>query len=276
MIENERPLAGRVALVTGAARGLGEAIATALAARGANVGLADLEAPGALAERIAGDYGVRTVALETDVADADQVRSAVKHLASQLRPVSVLVNNAGIMQRLARDHHELPDDDLDRMLAVHVRGSALCAAAVLPGMREQGFGRIINLSSVIGLVGLQRRTAYSTAKAAIAGLTRGLALENGRHGVTVNAVAPGFTLTQVLQSKIDDGRLNYELFAQHAAVGRWGRPWEIARVVAFLADPASGFITGAIWPVDGGFGANGNPGEQLGPLAEMPVSDRVG
>jgi NAD(P)-dependent dehydrogenase (short-subunit alcohol dehydrogenase family) len=180
------------------------------------------------------------------------------------------VNNAGIMQRLARDHHELPDDDLDRMLDVHVRGSALCAGVVLPAMRESGFGRIINLSSVIGLIGLQRRTAYSTAKAAIAGLTRGLALENGRYGVTANAIAPGFILTQVLQDKISDGRLNYDLFAEHAAVGRWGRPWEIGRVAAFLAEPASGFITGAIWSVDGGFGANGNPGEPLGPLVPMP------
>lgn len=273
---NERTLSGRTALVTGAARGLGKAIAVALAVRGANVGLADLDAPSELADQIAQEHDVRTVAMAMNVADPAVVRECVGRLASELESVSILVNNAGIMQRLARDHHELPDEDLDKMLAVHVRGSALCTAAVLPAMREQGFGRIINLSSVIGLVGLQRRTAYSTAKAAIAGLTRGLALENGRHGVTVNAVAPGFILTEVLQEKIGDGRLNYDLFAEHAAVGRWGRPWEIARVVAFLAEPASAFITGAVWSVDGGFGANGNPGEPLGQLTSMPDADRVG
>lgn len=266
---SQRTLAGRVAVVTGAGRGIGYAIADDLAARGASVALFDIELPQQAAADIAARHGVRTLALVADVTDEVAVASACAEVAQQLGTIGVLVNNAGIMQRVSADHHTLPASDLQRMLSVHVGGAAIMSAAVLPGMRAQGFGRIVNLSSVIGLVGLQRRTAYSTAKAAIAGLTRGLALENGRHGVTVNAVAPGYVLTEVLREKMRLGTLDYAAFAERAAVGRWAQPEEIARVVGFLAEPGSGFITAAIWPVDGGYAANGNPGEALGPLAAM-------
>lgn len=262
-------LKGRVALVTGAGRGIGRAIAEDLAARGADVALVDLLAPSEVAREIAEKHGVRTLAVVADVSDEASVLAGTTQVADELGPVAVLVNNAGIMQRESADHHTLPASDLQRMLSVHVCGTAAMCAAVLPGMRERGFGRIVNLSSVIGLVGLQRRTAYSTAKAAIAGLTRGLALENGRHGVTVNAVAPGYVLTDVLREKMRLGTLDYALFAERSAVGRWATPDEIARVVGFLAEPASGFVTGAVWAVDGGYAMNGNPGESLGPLQAM-------
>mgnify|MGYP000865795513 CR=1 FL=1 len=262
-----KPLQGQVALVTGAGRGIGVAIARDLAQRGADVALLDLQAPEEVAALIAQQCGVRTLAVGADVSDEAAMGAACTRAAEGLGPVTVLVNNAGVMQRVSADHHTLPASDLQHMLAVHVGGTAIACAAVLPGMRARGFGRIVNLSSVIGLVGLQRRTAYSTAKAAIAGLTRGLALENGRRGITVNAVAPGYVLTEVLREKMRLGTLDYALFAERAAVGRWAEPHEIARVVGFLAEPGSGFITAAIWPVDGGYAANGNPGESLGPLA---------
>lgn len=262
-------LKNKVALVTGAGRGIGRAIAEDLAARGADVALVDLQAPTDVARDIAAAHGVRALAVAADVSDEASVLAGTAQVAAELGPVAVLVNNAGIMQRESADHHTLPASDLQRMLSVHVCGTASMCAAVLPGMRERGFGRIVNLSSVIGLVGLQRRTAYSTAKAAIAGLTRGLALENGRHGVTVNAVAPGYVLTDVLREKMRLGTLDYALFAERSAVGRWATPDEIARVVGFLAEPASGFVTGAVWAVDGGYAMNGNPGESLGPLQAM-------
>lgn len=264
-----KALTGRVAVVTGAGRGIGRVIAEDLAARGADVALLDLQAPDEVAAEIAAKHGVRVVAVAVDVSDEAAVAAGCARVAAELGTVSVLVNNAGIMQRASADHHTLPASDLQRMLAVHVGGTAAMCTAVLPGMRAQGFGRIVNLSSVIGLVGLQRRTAYSTAKAAIAGLTRGLALENGRHGVTVNAVAPGYVLTEVLREKMRLGSLDYDLFAERSAVGRWAVPEEIARVIGFLAEPASGFITAAVWAVDGGYAANGNPGEALGPLQAM-------
>lgn len=267
-----KTLAGRVAVVTGAGRGIGRAIADDLAARGADVALFDLQQPDEAASAIAAAHGVRTLAVTADVSDEASVNAGCARVAAELGAISVLVNNAGIMQRESADHHTLPASDLQRMLSVHVGGPATMSAAVLPGMRAQGFGRIINLSSVIGLVGLQRRTAYSTAKAAIAGLTRGLALENGRHGVTVNAVAPGYVLTDVLREKMRLGTLDYNLFAERSAVGRWALPEEIARVIGFLAEPASGFITAAIWPVDGGYAANGNPGEALGPLQALDAA----
>lgn len=267
-----RPLAGRVALVTGSGRGIGRAIAEDLAARGADVALLDLQAPVDVACDIAAAHGVRALAVAADVSEEASVVAATAQVAAELGPVEVLVNNAGIMQRESADHHTLPASDLQRMLSVHVCGTAALCAAVLPGMRERGFGRIVNLSSVIGLVGLQRRTAYSTAKAAIAGLTRGLALENGRQGVTVNAVAPGYVLTDVLREKMRLGTLDYALFAERSAVGRWATPDEIARVVGFLAEPGSGFITGAVWAVDGGYAMNGNPGETLGPLQAMAAA----
>ena len=267
-----QPLAGHVALVTGAGRGIGRAIAQDLASRGADLALADIDPPEetlAIIRKIQANHGAKAMTVAMDVTQETQVRAACETIRNTLGPITVCVNNAGIMQRQSADHHTLPISDLERMLAVHVTGSALVCAAVIPHMREKNFGRIVNLSSVLGLVGLQRRTAYSTAKAAIAGLTRGLALENGRYGITVNAVAPGYVLTDVLREKMQLGTLDHDLFAQRSAVGRWAEPWEIARIVGFLAEPGSGFVTAAVWAADGGYSANGNPGEDLGPLGHM-------
>lgn len=263
---NEQPaaaaaLAGHTAMVTGAGRGIGRAIALELAAKGARVVLADLDPPHETARLVADASGAEALPLRMDVSDEQSVAEGCREASEALGPISILVNNAGVQTRLSADLHTLPAADLQRMLAVHVVGSANVSCALIPGMRERRYGRIVNLSSVIGLVGLPRRTGYSTAKAAIAGLTRGLALENGRWGITVNAVAPGYVLTDVLKEKMKNGTLDYALFAKRSAVDRWAEPWEIARVVGFLAEPASGFITAAIWPVDGGYGANGDPGE---------------
>ncbi|MGO2240634.1 MAG: SDR family NAD(P)-dependent oxidoreductase [Halomonas sp.] len=253
-------LKGSVAIITGAGGGIGEALAYELGRCGARVVLGDLAPPEALAVKLRA-CGIDCLPCMLDVTDAASIAAVV---GGENR-VDILVNNAGIMQPKIADHHEQDASLLPQMLDVHVGGASQMAAAVLPGMSQRGSGRIINIGSVIGHVGLQRRTAYSVAKSALGGLTRGLALEYGRRGITVNTLSPGYTLTEPLRRKMAAGTLNYALFAERSAVGRWADPTEIARVVRFLAEPSSGFITGADWLVDGGYAINGNPGEPLGP-----------
>ena len=193
-----RPLAGQSALVTGGGAGIGRATAAALAAAGADVGIVDLDpAPAAaVAEALAAEHGVRTASAPGDVALEDAARAAHGAIAAALGPITVLINNAGIMAQEVRPFHEQP--------IAHVRPHAgdpsarqrAVQRARVPGMRQAGFGRIVNLSSVLGLVGLPYRAGYGVAKTAINGLTRALAMENARFGITVNAIAPGYIATE--------------------------------------------------------------------------------
>lgn len=262
-----RALANEVALVTGGARGIGRATAAALAEAGAAIGLVDLDPAEtqAVADSLARAHGVKAVASIADVASEGACRTAHERIVAALGPPSVLVNNAGIMPQEIAPLHAQPMTHFARMMAVHVGGAAHFSALCVPAMRAAGFGRIVNLSSVLGLVGPPFRAGYATAKTALIGLTRALAVENARFGITVNAVAPGYVLTEVLAGRAKAGMLDPAAIAERAPVGRWGRPEEIARVIVFLADPASGFVTGAVWPVDGGYGVRGDPGEDIGP-----------
>jgi NAD(P)-dependent dehydrogenase (short-subunit alcohol dehydrogenase family) len=262
-----RTLSGRVALITGGASGIGRATAEALAAAGADIGIVDLDQDKATAaiEAITGAHGVKGTHAQADVADESEASAAHGAIIDALGPVTVLVNNAGIMAQEVRPFHEQPIELFDRMLAIHLRGTALFSALCVAGMREAGFGRIVNLSSVLGLVGLPYRLGYGVAKTAIIGLTRSLAIENARFGITVNAIAPGYIATDTNLERAARGLLDYDLYAERTPVGRWGRPEEIARAVVFLADPASAFITGAVFPIDGGYTARGDPGDDLGP-----------
>jgi len=263
---SEAPLAGRVALVTGGARGIGRATAQALAAMGAAIAIVDLDgdAAASTAAAIGAQCGVAAKGTMADVAVEASCRQALDALTAALGPVSVLVNNAGIMPQEVKPHHDQSLANFDRMLAVHLGGAAHFCHLCVPAMRQAGFGRIVNLSSVLGIVGLPFRAGYMTAKTGMNGLTRGLAVENARFGITVNAVAPGYILTDVLKERAARGVLDHDLYAERTPVGRWGRPEEVARVIAFLAHPDSSYITGVVWPVDGGYTMRGDPGEDIG------------
>ena len=270
-------LDGRVCLVTGGAQGIGFATAAQLARRGARVALLDRNAAaaGAAARRLTDQHGNVTIGLGADVVDVDAVADAFAECNRALGQVEVLVNAAGIMTPRLAPVAQMPFDDVQQMFDVHVKGAYLCAQAALPGMTAAGFGRIVNISSVLGVLGLPFRSGYAIAKHAINGFTRSLAVEVARHGVTVNAVAPGYILTETLQERLDAGLLEYVPYAERAPVGRWGLAEEVAHLIAFLALPASGFITGTVIPVDGGYTMRGDPNESIGEAPSLAALDEV-
>lgn len=216
-----------------------------------------------VAASIAGEAGVETVGVHADVADSDSSNEAHTVVEASLGPLGVLINNAGIMQQKKGWIEELSEADFDRMLDIHVRGSMVWSRLVLPGMRAAEFGRIINMSSANAVLAVPHRLAYVTAKKAILGLTEGLALDCARAGITVNAILPGYILTETLAERAKQGILNKDDYGMRTPVGRWGTPEEIARVALFLADPASSFITGAKFVIDGGLTIRGDPGEDI-------------
>jgi len=225
---------GRVAIVTGGSRGIGGAIADEMVRRGAAVASFDIAAP---AE---GRDGV--LDLEVDVADADAVGDATAEVVTRLGRIDVLFNNAGI-QRAAPTH--LMDPEVwDLVIGVHLRGMFLCSAAAIPEMRRVGGGAIVSTSSAAGIVGIPGRAPYSAAKAAILGLTRSLAVEVAPHNIRVNAVAPGFTRTPLVQQALDDGSLTEDWMLLEVPLDRLADAAEIARPAVFLASEEASYITG--------------------------------
>ncbi|MFC9974398.1 3-oxoacyl-ACP reductase FabG [Spirillospora sp. NPDC127200] len=244
----------RVAIVTGAARGIGAATAERLAREGFAVALCDLDEAGCAAavERIR-EAGGRALAVGADVSDAEAVEAAVARVAGELGPPAVLVNNAGII----RDNllFKMSDDDWDSVMSVHLRGAFLMSRAVQRHMTEAGWGRIVNLSSVSAL-GNRGQANYSAAKAGLQGFTKTLAIELGRFGVTVNAIAPGFIATEMTAATAARVGMDFEEFKQAAAkeipVRRVGVPEDIAGTVAFLVSDDASFVSGQVIYVAGG------------------------
>jgi 3-oxoacyl-[acyl-carrier protein] reductase len=247
--------AGRVALVTGSARGIGAETAALFAEGGANVVICDLDpaAATATAQRIAAASGVKAIGLACDVSDDGQVRAMMDKTVAELGAVDILVNNAG----LTRDNliHKMSDADWDLVMNVHLRGAFLCARAAQAVMVPRKFGRIVNLSSTSSL-GNRGQLNYSTAKAGLQGFTRTLALELGQFGITVNAVAPGFIDTEMTQQTAR--RLGFEPEAykkeraKNIAVRRVGTPRDVANVIGFFASDDAAFVNGQIIYVSGG------------------------
>ncbi|WP_246536370.1 3-oxoacyl-ACP reductase FabG [Saccharopolyspora endophytica] len=244
----------RVAIVTGAARGIGAATAKRLAEDGFSVGVIDLD------EKACGDTvsaieagGGKALAIGANVADAEQVQAAVDRVAAELGAPTVLVNNAGVL----RDNmlFKMSEDDWDTVMNVHLRGSFLMARAVQKHMVEAKWGRIVNLSSTSAL-GNRGQANYSTAKAGLQGLTKTLAIELGKFGITANAIAPGFIATDMTKATAERVGMSFEDFTTAAIsqipVARAGKPDDIANTVSFFADERSGFVSGQVIYVAGG------------------------
>jgi len=256
-------LDGKAAIVTGAASGIGRAIATTLGAAGAAVCVGDLDEEGS--RRVAGEIersGGRAIAVRTDVSRADQVEALVRATAEAFGRMDILVNNAGL-QHVA-PVHEFPLEKWNQLIGVMLTGTFLCTRAALPHMMTKRWGRVVNISSIHGLVASPFKSAYISAKHGIIGFTRTLALEVAEHGITANAVCPGYVRTPLVEGQIADQARVHGIPAQQvvetimlapSALKRLLEPEEVAFLVLYLCSEAAAGITGAAYSIDGGWTA---------------------
>jgi NAD(P)-dependent dehydrogenase (short-subunit alcohol dehydrogenase family) len=247
-------LDGKLALVTGGARGLGFTMATALAEAGADVALAGrtIASCNEAAASIASSTGRRAKGFAADVTAAADIERLVASVEKELGPIDILINNAGVNIRGTID--QLSEADWDAVIDTNLKGPFLCARAVGPGMVKRGWGRVVNLGSILGAVGLGGRAPYASSKAGVINMTRVMALEWAGTGVTANAICPGPFATEMNLPLLNDP-VKYQDFVKKIPMGRWGELHEITGAVVFLSSPASSFVTGTSLFVDGGWTA---------------------
>ena len=247
-------LDGRVALVTGGARGLGKTMATALAQAGATVALTGrtLAPAQETAKEVAGETGRACHAFAADVTVAADVDRLVEAVEKEVGPIDILINNAGNNIRGSID--QLTEADWDSVIDTNLKGPFLCSKVVGPKMVKRGWGRIINMSSILGVIALPGRAPYASAKAGVLNLTRVLGLEFAGTGVTANAICPGPFATDMNRALLDDP-VKYQEFVRQIPMGRWGELHELTGACVFLASEASSFVTGSALFVDGGWTA---------------------
>ena len=238
-------LTGKTAFVTGSTRGIGLAIAQALHGAGAMVAIVGRDQ--ARADAVAARLGERSAAVACDVARADQVEAAVAAAERALGPIDILVNNAGV----TRDNIllRLTEADWDAVLDANLKGAFLTTRAVIKGMMKRRAGRIINVGSIVGLTGNKGQANYAASKAGLIGFTKSVAKEYASRGVLANCIAPGFIETDMTAALPDEARAT---LLQDIALGRLGRPEDVAGAVLFLASDLAGYVTGQVLVVDGG------------------------
>ncbi len=240
-------LEGRVSIITGGARGIGKAIAMELADAGSDIVIFDVLDEGVDTAREIEKKGRKAGFYKVDITDLDAVNSVVEKVLEEFGRIDILVNNAGITRDTLLMRME--ESDFDLVIKVNLKGTFNCTKAVLKPMMKARWGRIINISSIIGLMGNAGQANYAASKAGIIGFTKSVAKELGKRNITVNAIAPGFIRTPMTEQLSDEVK---ESYFKLIPLGRFGEPEDVAKVVRFLASDDAGYITGQVIQVDGG------------------------
>ena len=245
---------GRVALVTGAASGIGRATSLVFAREGAKVMAVDLaEGPMQETVNLIVGGGGEASGMTADVSKAEEVHLMVSETVSRFGRIDAAFNNAGIHTGTRIPFHEYPEDEWDRVIGVNLKGVWLCIKYELPQMLVQGGGAIVNTSSVAGLVASSGTSAYTASKHGVAGLTKSAAMDYARQGIRVNAVAPGVIMTPMMDLIMESNNTPQEELHNDQPIGRMGKPEEIAEVVVWLCTDAASYVTGHVFPIDGGY-----------------------